>query len=736
MDAVECGAASLGMILRYYGLWAPLAEMRRECGVSRDGSKASSIVKAARRYGLNTKAYSKDLNGLKAMKFPVIVFWNFCHFLVVEGVSESEVFLNDPAFGHTAIGFGEFENGFTGVVLAFEPGENFVRRGSPPRALSALFERLRGQFTAVGYCVLAGLLLVIPGIVGPTFSSIFIDNILLEHRTAWARPLLAAMLVTLIIQLLLKLLQLTHLRRLRISLSARMTSRFLWHLLRLPVPYYAQRYPGDIGNRAQLNEEVASVLSGQLATACIDISTMCFFATVMFFYDKTLTAIGVGLAVLNICVLKWVAGRREEANMRLTQESGKSSAVAIATLENIEGVKASGLEREKFSQWAGQFARESNAGTELERSSLAIGILPVFAGSLTTVLILVAGGLRVIDGELTIGELVAFQLLMDSFLQPIDSLVEVGSSIQELQGNLLRLDDVLDNPVADEFSAAAGECPATAATTATPSPEPLSSFPENNPGKIEMNRDDRHEVRLRGELEIRGISFGYSPLETPLISGLDIRLRQGASLALVGGSGSGKSTLAKVICGLYPAGSGEILFDRRSASAIPRQVFVNSVALVDQDVVLFDGTVRENLTLWDRSVSDAAVVRACRDAEIHETILRLPKGYDTMLADGGGGMSGGERQRLEIARVLVRDPSILILDEATSALDSDTERMISDNIRRRGCTCVIIAHRLSTIRDCDEIIVLHAGSVVERGRHSDLWAADGVYARLVKQDGV
>ena len=601
-------------------------------------------------------------------------------------------------------------------MLAFEPGENFKPRGKPPRAWTALLERLQGHYVSLLYCVIAGLMLMVPRIVGPTFSSMFIDNILLEHRTSWARPLLVAMGITLFIQGTLKLLELTHLKRLRIALTARMTSHFIWHLLRLPIPFYAQRYPGEIGNRAQLNEHAAGVMSGQLATACIDVATMLFFVTVMAFYDVWLTAIGVVLSFANIMVLRWVSSSREEANQRLASESGRSAGVAIATLENMESIKASGLELEKFAQWAGQYARGSNAETELEQSSLALGVLPWFASSLTTMLILVVGGLRVIAGEMTIGELVAFQMLMESFLHPIQSLVEMGSAMQELQSNLLRLDDVLENPIAPDCVTMTGVSRQPALGTEATTPN-LAAF------------------RLQGDIKLSEVSFGYSPLEPPLIEDFELHLKPGSSVAFIGGSGSGKSTLSKLISGLYPIWSGQVLFDDRPREELSRAVLASSIGMVDQEPSLLEGTVRDNLTLWDRSIPEEAIIRACQDAAIYDTVLELPQGLDTVLTEGGSTLSGGQRQRLEIARALIRNPSILILDEATSAMDSETERQINENLRRRGCTSIVVAHRLSTIRDCDEIILLERGKVVERGRHEELWEADGAYAELLKHDG-
>lgn len=701
MEAVECGAAALGMVLGYYGRFVPLAELRRECGVSRDGSKASNVVKAARRFGLEAKGYSKEVKALREMNLPLIIFWRFNHFLVVEGFSDDEVYLNDPGQGHVTVSAGEFDNGFTGVVLAMEPGPEFQRGGSPPQPLRAIAGRLRRDAWALGFAVLAGLLLVLPSLAASAFTGIFIDTILVERHMEWLRPLLVLMAGTLVLQLGLKLLQLYCLRRLKVALTIRLASQFFWHLLRLPIAFYAQRYPGEIAGRANLNEKLAGTLSGQLITALIDLSTMVFYAAVMAFYDVLLTAIGVTAAVLNFLALRWVAAQRIEANMRLGQETGKVGSVAIAALQNIETVKASGSETTLFAQWAGHYARLSNARAELAESGLTLGVLPTFLQTLTTVLILVVGGLRVIQGEISIGMLVAFQALMTSFLTPISTLVGLGTLLQETRSDVLRLEDVLENP-------------------------PLEA--QRPPAEAEP-------VRLQGRLEVEGLTFGYSPLAAPLLKDFSLRVQPGQRVAFVGGSGSGKSTLGRLICGLYEPWAGRVLYDGKPRPAWSQAVLSNSVGVVDQDIMLFEGTIRDNLTLWDRTVPEELLVRACQDAAIDGDIRALPGAYDTVLPEGGISLSGGQRQRLEIARALIHNPSLLLLDEATSALDSETERIIVENLRRRGCTCVLVAHRLSTVRDCDEIVVLERGMVVERGTHEELWNAGGAYARLIRQDG-
>lgn len=706
MEMVECGAASLGIILGYFGRFAPLSILRQECGVSRDGSQALNVVKAGKRFGLEARGYRMSVEDLHKVSCPYVIFWNFNHFLVVEGFGRDGVYLNDPATGPRVVSAAEFAESYTGVVLHFKPGPEFQKGGRLPRTWPALLQRLRGSFGAIAYCIGIGLLLVLPGIAIPALSRVFVDEVLVENMADWVRPLILGMLLTAILRALLSAVQMRHLRALKTRLSVIMSSRFMWHALQLRAGFYAQRYAGEISQRVQLNENIANTLSGRLARNAIDVVMIVFYAAVMFQYDISLAAIGIAAAAANLLALRWISRRRVTANMRLTQEWGKLGGVSIAGLQCMETLKASGLESDFFSRWAGYYAKAIRADQDLGIANERLGVVPVLLSSVTSAVILVAGGFRVMNGGFSLGMLVAMQTLMQSFLEPVNGLVNLGSTIQELQGDLTRLDDVLHE---------------------APDPRVCASPADG----IEADAPPR----LRGFLELKNVTFGYDRLNPPLIDNLSLKLEPGNRVAIVGGSGSGKSTIARLICGLYEPWQGEILFDGRPAPVIPRPVLSSSMALVEQDVMLFEGSVRENLTLWDSSVPDADLDRACSDAGIRDVILSLPGGYDADLAEGARNLSGGQRQRIEIARALVSNPSILVMDEATSALDAETEQVVDRNTRKRGCTCVLIAHRLSTIRDCDEIIVLKEGKVVERGTHNHLMEMNGVYAGLISTEG-
>ncbi len=706
MEAAECGAVSLGIILAYHGLWIPQAELRRECGVSRDGSQASHLLRAAQRYGFEAKAYSITLEDLSEFPCPYIIFWNFNHFLVVEGIGKAKVHLNDPAAGPRTVSAQEFSESYTGVVLCMQPGENFRRSGRKPSALRALYNRLEGSLGTLAYCVLLGFMLVLPGLAIPVFSQMFVDNVLVQGLTDWLRPLVLGLTLTALLRGIFSLWQLKFLRALKIKLSVVTSSRFLWHILLLPVSFYSQRYAGEISSRIAVNDEVAGVLAGRLASTIIDLFMVVFYAIVMVSYDPVLALIGILSATVNLAILKWVSRRRVDANRRLAQAQGKASGVAIAGLQSLETLKASGLESDFFTRWAGFYAKAINAQQELNVANQCLGVLPPFLSALTSVLILTVGGRRVMDGTFSIGMLIAFQSLMQSFLQPVNNLLGLGGTIQELEGDLNRLDDVLVEKTDVHAEKTADLSPAGDGV-----------------------------IRLTGDVELRDVTFGYSRATSPLIKGLNLAVRPGQRIAIVGPSGSGKSTIARLVCGLYEPWKGEILFDGKPRHEIPREVLSTSIAMVEQDVFLFEGSVRDNLTLWYSASTERDLIQAACDASIHDDIGSLPGGYEGELEEGARNLSGGQRQRLEIARALVNNPSLLVLDEATSALDAETERVIDQGLRRRGCSCIIVAHRLSTIRDCDEIIVLEEGRAIERGNHRELLAIGGAYARLLSMEG-
>lgn len=731
MEAVECGAASLAIVLGHYRKFVSLEELRVACGVSRDGSKANNILKAARKYGFTAKGFKKEPAALRDMPVPMILHWNFNHFVVLEGFDGQRAFLNDPAVGPTEISTEELDKAFTGVALTFEPTEEFKAGGERSGLVQPLLRRGKGLGTALTFVVLVGMALLVPGLVAPSFTRVFVDQVLVKGLSAWMRPLLLFMAATALVLAALTALQGRYLLRLEARLALGNSSRFFWHVLRLPIEFFNQRYAGEIGNRVNINNRVAVLLSRDLATTALNLMVVLIYALLMLQYDLVLSVVSVGIAALNVLALRYVAARRAVLSQRMQQDRGKLMGTAMGGLQTIETVKASGSEQDFFARWAGHQAKVSNAAQQMRLTEIFLGAVPPLLLSINVALVLGLGGLRVIDGHLTMGMLVAFQSLTLAFLTPVNRLVGLGGQLQELQGGLNRLDDVLRAPIdpaAGELSEPALPGQTEGADAAEPAPKSSSSAAASSAASSSSPEAAR---RLDGYLTLRDISFGYSRLDPPLVDAFSLELRPGSRVALVGGSGSGKSTVAKLVAGLYQPWTGEILFDGKPRAEVPRAIMAQSLTVVDQDISMFEGTLRDNLTLWDQTVSELRLTNAAKDACIHDDITARPGGYSAPVEEGGRNFSGGQRQRLEIARALVVNPRILVLDEATSALDPTTEKIIDDNLRRRGCTCLIVAHRLSTVRDCDEIIVMEKGKVVQRGTHAGLVAEGGAYARLI-----
>jgi NHLM bacteriocin system ABC transporter peptidase/ATP-binding protein len=697
MEAVECGAAALGIILGYFGKHRPLEELRTECGVSRDGSKAKNILYGARRYGLTAKGRKVGVESALNTAFPFIAFWNFNHFLVVEGYRNGVVYLNDPATGPRSVLLNDFDTAFTGVILVFEKGDKFAPEAKPPGVLSRLLPRTKPIRTAMLLSVLISLTLVIPGLVIPGFSKVFVDEVLIQGKDDWLKPLLVFMFLSMLVNAALIWLSQSVLLRSESKLALSASAKFVWHLFRLPIDFFSQRHAGDISNRINANDRIAGTIAGDLGESIVSLIRVLFYGAVMLFFDWKLAIAAMALSLINVFVFRFLMRQRADASLRVQQDFGQFQSSSVTGIQAIETLKATGTDDDYFERWAGFQAKNLNNQKRLGMLGIIANAFPPLIDGLMIAIVLGLGGYQIMQGEMTIGTLVAFQALIQNFSGPINALVATGGALQELGADLIRTDDVMRQPQDIRYTE--------------------RQIPDND--------------RLSGRIELRDVTFGYSRLEPPLIENFNLMIEPGARVALVGGSGSGKSTIAKLMTGLYRPWSGEILFDGRPLDEIPVSTLTQSIAAVSQEIILFGGSVRDNLGAWDEQLPDQDMIHALNDANIMEVVAGRGGSLDAKVDEGGSNFSGGQAQRLEIARALAGGPSILVLDEATSALDTTTEAEIDSAIRRRGCSCVIVAHRLSTIRDADEIVVLNFGEVVERGTHEELTGSDGPYAQLI-----
>lgn len=705
MEALECGAACLAMVLAYYGKWVPLEQVRADCGVSRDGSNARNMVRAARSYGLIAKGCRFEPDTLRRQgSFPCIIHWNFNHFVVLDGFKGDKALLNDPAKGSYAVSMETFDQSFTGICLLFEPGADFQPGGKPKSVFAFARKRLDGAGAAVAFMLLTTFITSLIGIIYSVFSHIFLDRLLTGENVGWLGGFTLALVLFGAVRLAVEWIRAVYSLRINGKLAIVGSTSFMWKVLHLPMAFFSQRMAGDIQQRQNANAAIAGSMVKVLAPLAIDAALMLFYLIVMFRYSVLLTLMGVASIVINLSLSRLIAKKRVNITRVQQRDEGKLAGATVAGIEMIETIKSSGAENGFFERWAGYQASVNTQKVRYEKLSQYLGALPSLVSSVTNSAVMMAGVWLTINGEFTAGMILAFQGFLTEFGEPAMTLVSAGQTIQEMRTDMERVEDVMQYP------------------------EDAVYGPET------QLRDDVEYDKLSGSVVMRGVTFGYSRLAEPLIEDFDLTLKPGSRVALVGASGCGKSTIAKLIAGLYQPWSGEILFDGKPINEIDRSVFTGSLAVVDQDIILFEDTIANNIKMWDSSIEDFEMILAARDASLHEDIMQREGGYNCRLAEGGKDLSGGQRQRLEIARVLAQDPTIIILDEATSALDARTEYEVVRSINERGITCIVVAHRLSTIRDCDEIIVLDHGKVTERGTHEELYALGGAYTRLISNE--
>ena len=702
LEALECGAAALAMIMAYYNLWVPLEQVRLDCGVSRDGSKAKNIYLAAEHYGFTVKAHRVSPETLKAEgTFPCIIHWNMNHFVVLNGFRGKHVYINDPARGTVKITWDEFDKAFTGIVITPTPSENFKPGGKRKSTISFARKRLIGAGAAVVFVMLTTAISYLFGIANSVTSRIFMDRLLTGINRDWLYPFIGLMVFLAVINITVVWAQTIYSLRINGKMSVIGSSSYMWKVLRLPMEFFSQRLAGDIQSRMGMNASIAGTLVGTFAPLILNTAMMVFYFVLMIKQSPLLTLIGLSTLIINIFMSRIISNRRINITRVQMRDSAKLEATTASGIEMIETIKASGAESGFFQKWAGYQASVNAQNVKAAKDQQFIGVIPAFFSTVANYAVLIAGIYLTMDGNFTLGSVLMFQGFLGSFMSPAMTLISAGQTIQEMRTQMERVEDVMEYP--------------------------------DDPA-IDVKPTITEMAKLKGNVELKNVTFGYSRLEAPIIKDFSMSLKTGDRVAIVGASGSGKSTISKLISGLYQPWSGEILFDGHARPEYPREVMTGSLAVVDQDIIIFEDTISNNIKMWDDTILDFEVILAARDAQLHDDITRMPGGYQHKLLSGGKNISGGQRQRMEIARVLAQDPSIIILDEATSALDAKTEYEVINAIKARGITCIVVAHRLSTVRDCDEIIVLDHGDIAERGTHDELMARGGIYSELVSNE--
>ncbi len=703
LEALECGAAALAMVMAYYGKWVPLEQVRVDCGVSRDGSKAKNIYLAAENYGFDVSAYSMSPEALKSDgQYPCIIHWNMNHFVVLNGFRGNWVYLNDPARGTVKVSWDEFDKCFTGVTIIPVPSEDFEPSGKRRSTLTFARKRLIGAGAAVAFVMLTTAITYLFGIANAVTSRIFMDRLLTGINKDWLSPFMYFMILLAVIEIIVAWAQTVYSLKINGKMSVIGSTTYMWKVLRMPMEFFSQRLAGDIQSRADMNASIAGTLVNTFSPLVLNTVMMIFYLVLMICQSPLLTMIGLVTVLVNIIMSRIISNMRVNITRVQMRDAGKLEAATVSGIEMIETIKASGAENGFFQKWAGYQASVNEQNVKSIQTNQFFGMIPVFFSTIASYAVLVVGVYLTMQGKFTIGAVLMFQGFLTSFMEPATTLISAGQAIQEMRTEMERVEDVMEYPEDESLTG----CETEAAEL----------------------------QKLRGNVELKNVTFGYSRLEEPLIQDFSLKMKTGDRIALVGASGCGKSTMSKLLSGLYMPWSGEILFDGKPRSAYPREVMVGSLAVVDQDIILFEDTVANNIKMWDDTIQDFEMILAARDAQLHDDIIALPGGYQHKLTSGGRDLSGGQRQRMEIARVLAQDPTIIILDEATSALDAQTEYEVVNAIRDRGITCVVIAHRLSTVRDCDEIIVLDHGKVTERGTHDELMQRGGSYADLVANE--
>ncbi len=699
MTPHECGAASLAMVLSYYGRETTVSESRRYLRSGRDGLSARAIAQAGRELGMQVRAFSMEPADLAQVKLPAIIHWNFDHFMVVESISPKGVQVVDPAIGRRKLTPEEFSAGFTGVVLVMEPGEGFKPQRTQNKLTWQQFLRYilstPGTVGFLGQVLGSSALLQVLGLVFPLFTMVLIDTILPAQDVSMLTMLGSGMVVLIAAQVVLGYLRSAVALNLEVRLDINVMLGFFEHMLRLPYRYFHERTSGDLIMRLGSVSVIREVLTGETVSAILDGAMVVFYLAVLLYWQPVFGAVTLVFGALQIAIMLGTTRRLYEFAERDLAAQAESQSYLVEALTGIATVKASAAENRTLSHWSNLFFKQLNISLKRSHLAMVVGAAQEALGALAPIALLWLGALWVLEGRMSLGTMMAVNTVAVSFLGPLTSLVGTVQQMQLIGANLDRIADV------------------------------LQAAPEQDAQEV------KPAPRLKGRIEVRNAGFRYYPNAPWALRNVSFSVQPGQKIAIVGRTGSGKSTLALLLLGLHELDEGEILYDGVPLASMDYRSLRSQFGVVLQTPSLFSGSIRRNIAAHDAELPLDAVVEAAQLAVVHDEIMAMPMGYDTVIAEGGVDLAGGQRQRIAIARALAHNPAILALDEATSNLDVITESIVDQNLSGLECTRIVIAHRLSTVRNADLILVLDEGVIVERGAHEDLLALGGVYATLV-----
>ena len=699
MENVECGAASLAMIMRYYGKNSlSLEQLRLDCHVSRDGVTAKGIKDASEKYGLKCRVLKADPDNIKTLSMPVIIHWNMSHFVVLTGFWGNNYYLNDPALGRTKVSRDEFNDSFTGIVMSFEKTDKFKAEGKN-REKNFTDIKIRPFIPALILISFLGAIITLMGMIIPYFNSTYIDRMILETDLSGFTTFIFALLSVIFLRFFAAVIKEKATYETERNMNISLSIGFMEKMLALPIFYFMQRTPGELANRQLGSFETAQLVCKNMSPIFFQAVLVIVYCAAAFKYNINIAFIGIAAVLLNVLISYISSEKMVDVSAAGKKNTGLFYGAVASAIDMIETIKSCACEDAVFNRLMGTAALGMQPRISREKIKLYSSAAFETVNFSVSAAILITGISLVLRGELTIGATVGLMGVFSAFLVPIGAFINSVSAIFDLKSIIERTDDTM-------------------------------RYSNEN---IFLPADEAQVKKMGGDIEVKNVSFAYGGSTKNAVSNISFKIEKGKSVALTGASGGGKSTAAKLIAGLFTETEGHIYYGDAEKKDIHKKEFYSNIAVVSQSVTLYEGTVFDNIAMWDKSVEYEDVVNACKTACIHKEIASRRGAYYEKTAEGGANFSGGQRQRFEIARALVRKPEILILDEATSALDANTEAEIMKNITSLGITLIIIAHRLNTVRNCDEILVFKDGEIAERGTHDSLSKQNGLYAQLIKE---